>query len=207
MRLSRVLSFLVLVLVSMPVMLATRLEAQKAPPPSRAALNFSFAPIVKKVIPAVVNVYVRSRQQSVVSPLFDDPLFRQFFGDRFGMPRERVQNSLGSGVIVSAEGVVVTNNHVVKGSGATEIKVALADKREFDAKVVLQDEKTDIAVLKIEGGDGHFPVLEFADSDDAEVGDLVLAIGNPFGVGQTVTSGIVSALARSEVGQSDAQIF
>jgi Do/DeqQ family serine protease len=181
-------------------------QQQKGPPPSRAAITYSFAPIVKKVIPAVVNVYVRSRQQSVVSPLFDDPLFRQFFGERFGMPRERVQNSLGSGVIVRSDGVVVTNTHVVKGSGATEIKVALADRREFDAKVILQDEKTDIAVLKIEG-DGPFPVIEFADSDGLEVGDLVLAIGNPFGVGQTVTSGIVSALARSEVAESDAQIF
>src|SRR5262249_55874650 len=119
----------------------------------------------------------------------------------------RVQNSLGSGVIVRPDGVVITNTHVVKGSGTTEIKVALADRREFDAKVILQDEKTDIAVLKIEGGDGRFPVIELADSDNVEVGDLVLALGNPFGVGQTVTSGIVSALARSEVTESDAQIF
>jgi Do/DeqQ family serine protease len=180
---------------------------QRVPPPSREALQFSFAPIVKKAAPAVVNVYVRTHVQTFASPFADDPFFRRFFGERFGMPRERVQNSLGSGVIVTAEGIVVTNTHVIKGGDATEIKVALPDKREFDARVILQDEKTDIAVLKIEGGDGRFPSLEFADSDSLEVGDMVLAIGNPFGVGQTVTSGIVSALARSEVGESDAQVF
>jgi Do/DeqQ family serine protease len=180
---------------------------RRVPPPSREAAQFSFAPIVKKAAPAVVNVYVRTHVQAFSSPFADDPFFRRFFGERFGMPQERVQNSLGSGVIVNAEGVVVTNNLVIKGGAATEIKVALADKREFDAKVIVQDEKTDIAVLKIEGGDGHFPTVEFADSDSLEVGDMVLAIGNPFGVGQTVTSGIVSALARSEVGQSDAQVF
>jgi Do/DeqQ family serine protease len=179
----------------------------KVPPPSREAVQFSFAPIVKKAAPAVVNVYVRTHVQTFSSPFADDPSFRRFFGERFGMPQERVQNSLGSGVIVTADGVVVTNNHVIKGGPAAEIKVALADKREFDARVIVQDEKTDIAVLKIEGGDGQFPTLEFADSDSLEVGDMVLAIGNPFGVGQTVTSGIVSALARSEVGRSDAQVF
>jgi Do/DeqQ family serine protease len=180
---------------------------QRVSPPSREALQFSFAPIVKKAAPAVVNVYVRTHVQAFASPFADDPFFRRFFGGRLGMPQERVQNSLGSGVIVTGEGIVVTNTHVIKGGAATEIKVALPDKREFDAKVIVQDEKTDIAVLKIEGGDGHFPSLEFADSDSLEVGDMVLAIGNPFGVGQTVTNGIVSALARSEVGQSDAQVF
>ncbi|HXF53785.1 MAG TPA: Do family serine endopeptidase [Hyphomicrobiaceae bacterium] len=179
----------------------------KAPPPTREAAQYSFAPIVKRAAPAVVNVYVRSRVQTFVSPFADDPFFRRFFGDGFGIPQERVQNSLGSGVIVRPEGIIVTNAHVVKGSGTTEIKVALADRREFDAKVIMQDEKTDIAVLRIDGGDGRFPVLEFEDSDNLEVGDLVLAIGNPFGVGQTVTSGIVSALARTEVARSDAQVF
>ncbi len=184
---------------------ATGAEAQrKDPPPSRAAAQYSFAPIVKQAAPAVVNVYVRSRVQSFNSPFADDPFFRHFFG----RPESRMQNSLGSGVIVSAEGVVVTNAHVVKSSGGqAEIRVALADKREFDAKLVLQDEKSDIAILRIEGGDGRFPTLEFEDSDRLEVGDMVLAIGNPFGVGQTVTQGIVSALARSEVSQSDAQVF
>jgi Do/DeqQ family serine protease len=179
----------------------------KGSPPTRDALQYSFAPIVKRAAPAVVNVYVRSRVQTFVSPFADDPFFRRFFGEQFGQPAERVQNSLGSGVIVRAQGIVVTNAHVVKGGGATEIKVALADRREFDAKVIMQDERTDIAVLRIEGSDGPFPVLEFEDSDSLEVGDLVLAIGNPFGVGQTVTSGIVSALARTEVARSDAQVF
>jgi len=118
-----------------------------------------------------------------------------------------VLSSLGSGVIVNREGLVVTNTHVIKGGSDAAIRVALADKREFDAKVIAQDDKADIAVLKIEGGDGNFPYLQFDDSDSLEVGDLVLAIGNPFGVGQTVTSGIVSALSRSEIGQSDSQVF
>jgi Do/DeqQ family serine protease len=186
---------------------APLLAQRKAPPPSREAVQLSFAPIVKQTAPAVVNVYVRSRVQAFTSPFADDPVFRRFFGDKFGQPTERQQNSLGSGVIINANGIIVTNTHVIKGGGQTEIKVVLSDKREFDAKVILQDEKTDIAVLRIEGGDGKFPFLEFEDSDNLEVGDLVLAIGNPFGVGQTVTQGIVSALARSEVSQSEAQVF
>ncbi|MBA4172175.1 MAG: serine protease [Hyphomicrobium sp.] len=180
---------------------------KRVPPPSREVAQYSFAPIVRLAAPAVVNVYVRSRVQAFNSPFADDPFFRRFFGEQFGQPSERVQSSLGSGVIVSPEGIVVTNTHVIKARGETEIRVALSDKREFDAKVVLQDEKTDIAVLKIEGGDGRFPTIAIEDSDTMEVGDLVLAIGNPFGVGQTVTSGIVSALSRSEVGRSDAQVF
>lgn len=186
---------------------AAEAQQRRTVPPSREAAQYSFAPIVKTAAPAVVNVYVRSRVQTFQSPFADDPLFRRFFGDRFGVPTERQQNSLGSGVIVSSDGVIVTNTHVVKGGGTPEIRVVLADKREFDAKVVAQDDKTDIAVLRIEGGDGRFPFLEFTDSDTVEVGDMVLAIGNPFGVGQTVTSGIVSALARSEIGHSDAQVF
>ena len=176
-------------------------------PPSRETALYSFAPVVKKAAPAVVNVYVRARVQTFVSPFADDPIFRRFFGESLGMPAERIQNSLGSGVIVNPMGIVVTNTHVIKIGGATEIKVGLADRSEFDAKVILQDEKSDIAVLRIEGGDGHFPYLEFENSDKAEVGDLVLAIGNPFGVGQTVTSGIISALARTEITKSDAQVF
>src|SRR5689334_17036674 len=182
------------------------LAQRKEPPPSREAAQYSFAPIVKRSSPAVVNVFARGRVQ-VQSPFADDPFFRRFFGDRFGMPTERIQNSLGSGVIVSPDGVMVTNTHVVKLGGVPEIRVVLADRREFDAKIVLQDEKTDITVLKIEGAEGTFPFLAFEDSDILEVGDMVLAIGNPFGVGQTVTQGIVSALTRSEIGQSDAQVF
>ena len=180
----------------------------RQPPPSRAVAQYSFAPIVRTAAPAVVNVYVRSRVKTFSSPFANDPFFERFFGGRFGgQPSERVQSSLGSGVIINAEGIVVTNTHVIKASGETEIRVALTDKREFDAKVIAQDEKNDIAILKIEGGDGRFPSLAFEDSDTLEVGDLVLAIGNPFGVGQTVTSGIVSALARTEIGASESQVF
>ena len=188
---------------------AQRGEPPKLAPPSREVAQYSFAPIVRTTAPAVVNVYVRARVKTFTSPFANDPFFERFFGGRFGQPSERVQSSLGSGVIVAADGVVVTNAHVVKAGGGaeTEIRVALADKREFDAKLVASDEKNDIAVLRIDGGDGRFPYLTFEDSDTLEVGDLVLAIGNPFGVGQTVTSGIVSALARSEIGASDTQVF
>jgi len=181
--------------------------AAREVPASREVAQYSFAPIVRRAAPAVVNVYVQRRVQTFSSPFANDPFFRQFFGDAFGQPSERIQSSLGSGVIVSPDGVVVTNTHVIRGRGETEIRIALADKREFDAKVLTQDEKTDIAILKIDNGDQKFPILELEDSDTLEVGDMVLAIGNPFGVGQTVTSGIVSALARSEVGRSDAQVF
>jgi Do/DeqQ family serine protease len=199
---------LVAFLALLPALSSLPATAQRQDvPPSREAVQYSFAPIVKKAAPAVVNVYVRARVQTFVSPFADDPLFRRFFGEAFGMPQERFQNSLGSGVIVSASGIVVTNNHVIKIGGAAEIKVALADRREFDAKVILQDEKSDLAILHIEGGDGHFPFLAFENSDIIEVGDLVLAIGNPFGVGQTVTGGIISALARTEIAQSSEQVF
>ncbi len=183
------------------------LAQRREPPPSREVAQYSFAPIARKASPAVVNVYVQSRVKTFASPFANDPFFRQFFGNELGRPSERIQSSLGSGVIVSADGTVVTNTHVVRGRGETEIRVALADKREYDAKVVMQDDKTDIAILKIEGGDGRFPTIALEDSDTLEVGDLVLAIGNPFGVGQTVTSGIVSALARTEIGNSDSQVF
>lgn len=193
--------------MAMPVLTVTAEAQQRVPPASREAAQYSFSPIVRVAAPAVVNVYVRSRVQTFVSPFADDPLFGRLFGERFGMPQERVQSSLGSGVIVSPDGVIVTNSHVIKARGATEIRVALSDKREFDAKVILQDEKSDLAVLKIEGGDGHFPTIALEDSDSLEVGDIVLAIGNPFGVGQTVTSGIVSALGRTEIGGAQSQVF
>jgi Do/DeqQ family serine protease len=176
-------------------------------PANREAIQLSFAPVVKRAAPAVVNVYVRGRVAVQQSAFADDPFFRRFFGDRYGLPAERMQNSLGSGVIVTPDGLVVTNTHVVKVGANAEIKVVLADRREFDAKVIMQDEKSDIAIMRLEGGDGRFPFLEYRDSDSIEVGDLVLAIGNPFGVGQTVTQGIVSAVARSEIGRSEAQVF
>jgi serine protease Do len=177
---------------------------QPSVPQSMAQVQFSFAPVVKRVAPAVVNVYARSIVRQQVNPLFSDPLFQQFFGvsPQF---RQRVEQSLGSGVIVRADGIILTNNHVVEGG--QDIVVALADKREFKAKVLLADPKTDLAVLKIDTKGEKLPTIEFADSDRVQVGDLVLAIGDPFGVGQTVTMGIVSALARTQVSASDYQFF
>ncbi len=180
----------------------------KVVPQSARQIELSFAPLVKQVAPAVVNIYARKvvRAQAA-SPLFEDPFFKRFFGENFGMgmPRERMQNSLGSGVIVSPDGLVVTNNHVIKDSDG--ITVVLGDRREFDAKIVTSDEHTDLALLRIDPEGVELPSLALRDSDELEVGDLVLAIGNPFGVGQTVTSGIVSALARTQVGISDLGFF
>jgi Do/DeqQ family serine protease len=178
-------------------------------PGSEGEIKLTFAPIVKRTAPAVVNVYTRRVVQQRVPNLFNDPFFRRFFGDdaneRFGMPRERIQNSLGSGVIVREDGIVVTNNHVIAGSD--EITVVLSDRREFEAEIVGTDERTDLAVLRINNAPADLPALKLGDADALEVGDLVLAIGNPFGVGQTVTSGIVSAVARSNVGVSDFRSF
>ena len=151
-------------------------------------MKMSFAPIVKEAAPAVVNVYT---ERHVVQR---DPFF-DFFGG--GIPRERVERSLGSGVIVRANGVIITNAHVVEG--ADELKIVLSDRREFDAKIIAKDKKADLAVLKIDTKGERLAVLPIDDSNSLEVGDLVLAIGNPFGVGQTVTSGIVSALGRTQV--------
>lgn len=182
------------------------LAEQRQQPFGKEQMLLSFAPLVKMTAPAVVNVYAKTIQREQQTGPFDDPFFRQFFGDRsFGPPRERVANSLGSGVIVDSKGIIVTNNHVIKG--ATDIRVALADKREFAAKLILADERTDLAVLRIDVGDESLPTLPLGNSDNLEVGDLVIAIGNPFGVGQTVTSGIVSGLARTDVGASDYQSF
>jgi Do/DeqQ family serine protease len=170
--------------------------------PTQAELRLSYAPVVKRVAPAVVNVYAAKvlRNQN---PLFQDPIFRRFFGVPGG--GQQIQRSLGSGVIVDPSGLVVTNVHVVEG--ADDIKVALADRREFEAHVVLKDKRSDLAVLRIKDGTARFPSLQFANSDALQVGDVVLAIGNPFGVGQTVTHGIVSALARTQVGITDYQFF
>lgn len=176
-------------------------------PQSREQITLSYAPLVKKAAPAVVNIYTKRVVRQRASPLLDDPFFRQFFGDALGagVPRSRVEASLGSGVIVRPDGLIVTNDHVIKDSD--EISVVLADRREFPAKVVLADERVDLAVLRIDTAGEKLPTLALRDSDDAQVGDLVLAIGNPFGVGQTVTSGIVSALSRTAVGVSDFNFF
>jgi serine protease Do len=174
-------------------------------PQTMSQVQLTFAPVVKRVAPAVVNVYTRSVVQQPVNPFFSDPFFRQFFGGAGGLSRERVQQSLGSGVIVRADGTILTNNHVIQGG--TDIVVALSNKREFKAKVVVADPRTDLAVLKIDAKGENLPTLAFADSDKVQVGDLVLAVGDPFGVGQTVTMGIVSALARTQVSASDYQFF
>jgi Do/DeqQ family serine protease len=175
---------------------------QKALPQSRTEMQLSFAPLVKQTANAVVNVYAEKRVERR-SPFGDDPFFEQFFGQQ--MPnRSEKQSSLGSGVIVGKNGLVVTNNHVI--ADADDIKIALADGREFESTIMLKDDRLDLAVLKIKS-DGPFETVPLGDSDAVEVGDLVLAIGNPFGVGQTVTSGIVSALARNQVVSGDFGFF
>jgi Do/DeqQ family serine protease len=175
--------------------------APKVAPQSPSQVRLSFAPVVKKVTPAVVNVYASRVETAPRNPLFDDPIFRRFFGG--GGDESRVSKALGSGVIVDPSGLVVTNYHVIEGM--TQVKVALSDRREFEAQIVLRDPRTDLAVLRLKGAD--FPVLELGDSDALEVGDFVIAVGDPFGVGQTVTQGIVSALARTQVGISDYGFF
>jgi serine protease Do len=166
-------------------------------PTDRSELAYSYAPLVKRVSPAVVNIYTTTTARVQRRLPFPFP----------GVPQagERVQNSLGSGVLVRPDGLIVTNAHVVKG--ADEIRVVLADRREFDAKLVTQDERYDLALLRIDGSGEKFPFLEMRDSDSIEVGDIVLAIGNPFGLNQTVTSGIISALARSAGGVNDSSFF
>jgi Do/DeqQ family serine protease len=181
----------------------TGVSAQERRVPSSAQeVQLSFAPVVHRVAPSVVNVYA-ARTVASRNPFLDDPIFRRFFGG--GAPSEQVQRSLGSGVIVDASGLIVTNNHVVEG--ADQVKVSLHDNREFEAEVVLKDARSDLTVLRIKDGREKLPAIEFADSDALQVGDLVFAIGNPFGVGQTVTHGIVSALARTQVGITDYQFF
>ncbi len=182
----------------------------KTAPRSEAQSKRGYSSVVKKVVPAVVNISssrvirtneLRGENGGMFPGMDMDPFFRQFFGNdfgrRFNVPKERREKSLGSGVIVSPEGYIMTNNHVI--DHASEVTVTLSDKREFKARVVGTDPRTDIAVLKIDGS--NFPSLTFADSSKVEVGDVVLAIGDPFGVGQTVTAGIVSATGRSLGGQ------
>ncbi len=172
-------------------------------PLSPADVRLSYAPIVQRVAPAVVNVYAAKVIQNC-NPLLDDPVFRRFFGVP-GQQPEQMQRSLGSGVMVDPSGLVVTNNHVIEG--ADQVKVSLSDKREFEAEIVLKDSRTDLAVLRLKDVHEKFPTLDFTNSDELQVGDVVMAIGNPFGVGQTVTHGIISALARTQVGISDYQFF
>ncbi len=173
---------------------ADLVQPNRAPPPDLSTMKMSFGPVVKRAAPAVVSVFSQRTVRQI------DPFF-EFFGG--GMPRNRVEGSLGSGAIVRADGVIVTNNHVI--AGADDVMVQLPDRRQFSAKVLLADERSDLAVLKIDAKGEKLPVLPLASHEALEVGDLVLAIGNPFGVGQTVTNGIISALARTEVGSGVSQ--
>jgi len=174
-------------------------QPTRSPPASAMAMKSSFSPVVKRAAPAVVNVYSRRVVRQRVDPFWD------FFNGGTGMPRERVEQSLGSGSIVRADGVILTNHHNIEG--AQEVMVVTADRREWPATVLLDDPRSDLAVLKIDTKGERLPVLAIDDQEQLEVGDLVLAIGNPFGVGQTVTNGIVSALARSNVGITDYSFF
>jgi serine protease Do len=177
---------------------------------SAAAASRGYSAVVKRVLPAVVNVST-SKVTKVGMPSMNgpalDPFFRQFFGEdfgqRFNIPKERREHSLGSGVIVSPEGYILTNNHVI--DGATDITVTLHDKREMKARVVGADRRTDIAVLKIDAAD--LPYSTLGDSSKVQVGDIVLAMGNPFGIGQTVTMGIVSAMGRAGLGIEEVEDF
>ena len=177
-------------------------QTDRSVPLSQAQVQLSFAPVASRASPAVVNVYA---DRTIPNNLYGNPFFRQF-----GVPRDRMERSLGSGVIVRPDGVIVTNNHVIQGMQT--FRVVLADRREFNARVMLADERVDLAVLKIDVGSERLPTLPIADTHNLQVGDLVLAIGNPFGLSQTVTSGIISALARTEAGsdsffiQTDAPI-
>jgi serine protease Do len=189
----------------------TRVHASlKIADPSEGPSRTGFAPIVKEVLPNVVNIssskVVRTPNQ-MPEGMQSDPFFQQFFGQGFGnrqeIPKNRREQSLGSGVIVSPEGYVLTNNHVV--DGATDVKVTLSDKRELKAKIIGTDPKTDVAVLKLEGS--NFPAITLGDSSKVQVGDYALAIGDPFGVGQTVTMGIVSAKGRGNLGIEDYEDF
>ncbi len=167
--------------------------ASEQVPQSQAQIQLTFVPVVKQAAPAVVNIYAKIIRPGRASPFQGDPFFERFFRDSF-RERPRVQNSLGSGVILSPDGLIVSNYHVV--GEATDIRVVLADRREFDARVLLGDAESDLAILQLEDAE-ELPYLPLRDVDTVEVGELVLAIGNPFGVGQTVSSGIVSGLARS----------
>ncbi len=186
-------------------------EPAAAPPPAAGlGSDRNFVQVAKAVTPAVVNIFTTRTGKGGEGPHampFDDPFFRRFFGEeffrRFEAPRERKERSLGSGVIVDATGLIITNNHVV--SKADEIKVFLSDKREFKAKLIGTDSKTDLAVLKVEAEGLH--TIPWSDSDKLEVGEFVLAVGNPFGLTQTVTLGIVSAVGRASMGIAEYEDF
>ncbi len=182
-------------------------DTMKMVPSGKQQIDLSFAPLVKKAKPAVVNIYAQQVVQQRLNPFFSDDFFSGFFGNRaFGTLAPRVQNSLGSGVIISDDGMIITNAHVAADS--IDIMVVLSDRREYKAETLYVDNRADLAVLKIDAGDEKLPFVPLGNSSMIEVGDLVLAIGNPFGVGQTVTSGIISATARTvDNGRGDMSYF
>lgn len=203
--------FILIMLVFLFQGQAAQAQSKKLPV-DQQSITLSFAPLVKQVAPAVVNIYTKRTVLSrSASPFMNDPFFRQFFGGAMvpdmggGLPKRQVEGALGSGLIVGDDGVVVTNAHVIRG--ADEIRIVLGDGREFDATLSLADEHSDLAILRVETNGVKLPSARLRPSEELEVGDLVLAIGNPFGVGQTVTSGIVSALARSSLNISDYNFF
>lgn len=182
-----------LILAMSCTLLAVPLVAETRVPESKAEISLSFAPLVRDAAPAVVNIYAKRIVETRVSPFASDPFFKNFFGD-LGPSRPQVQNSLGSGVILSNDGYMVSNFHVV--GDASDIRVVLNDRREYNAEVLLGDQASDLVILRLRNTD-DLPFLPLRDSNTVEVGELTLAIGNPFGVGQTVSSGIISGLARS----------
>lgn len=172
-------------------------QAETKVPQNQSEISLGFAPLVKEAAPAVVNIYAKIiTQDQARSPFANDPFFDDFFR-QFSKPQPRVQNSLGSGVILSEDGIVVSNYHVV--GEASDIRVVTNDRREYEAEVILADQASDLAILRLKGASG-LPFLALRNSDEVEVGELTLAIGNPFGVGQTVSSGIISGLARTGTG-------
>jgi Do/DeqQ family serine protease len=182
-------------------------QATEAVPSSPEQITLSFAPVVRQAAPAVVNIYAERVVNERISPFINDPFFSFLFEDQLGgkFSRQRMEQALGSGVIIKADGLVVTNRHVIEN--AQDIKIILTDRREYPAEIVTVDEKTDLAVLRAELKGASLPTLPLGDSDLMEAGDLVLAIGNPFGVGQSVSSGIVSATARTTSGINDYGYF
>lgn len=200
-----VLQIIALILI---VIGAGAFAQDRTPPQNREQVMLSYAPLVEKVAPAVVNIYTQRVVTRRVSPFANDPFFEQFFGGNFGfggLRRQQLENSLGSGLIIDKDGVVITNAHVVKG--AQEVSVVLNDGREFDAEVSLTDDGSDLAILRVDTKDQKLPYATLKPSETLAVGDIVIAIGNPFGVGQTVTSGIVSALSRSSLNINDFNFF
>ena len=191
------------------LLLRPDLAGRDAPVPPKPILldrdggPVSYADAVQRAAPSVVNVFASKITRQTPHPLFQDPIFKRFFGGQAGKPRYRRENSLGSGVVVDANGYILTNNHVIEA--ASEIQVVLADGRAVPARVVGRDPETDIAVLQAAGG--KLPVAALGTSDEMQVGDVVMAIGNPFGVGQAVTMGIVSATGRNQLGITDFENF